>query len=305
MPDSQEVILPMKAISDLPPLLEGLQASAWAVSAEGVAAILVTDAKPRWVWFDGTRVTLQDTGGRARILSFGGSGTWSVSAPFSVPSKWNEFELLPTGGWVVVDGVLPVGTIYNQLGKETCSFQSGGSVAFVQADSLGRIWIGHDDDSPESIIGGLSLFDDAGRQVWYHNNYDDDQIGPIGLWCCYALNVSDAGVYCQFYDGMLVTKVDTDAHLTHWRALPRGARALVVLDNQVGLVGRYDDDVSALFLYRLDAPGSHLLAKFVLNCDGRRLTYKDPIFGRGENLYAFANDKLYRLSLTECVGGIR
>lgn len=295
----------------LPPSIDGMRLCARTVSLYGRVALLFSNAREKWEKVNEGRIDHSEVEGIGQIVIVEADGRCVSSARFAITSDEVKFDLLGDGGWVIVrqdtrdlPNDSPDAFIHDVSGAVTASFRAGGAADFVQCNEVGQVVIGHGDEGGDGE--GLACFSSEGRSVFkYYYPGDEDAPDYDGLasWCCYALNVTDEAIWTQYYAQMLVTKIGSDGNVSRWRPLRRGARALAVAGNCIGLVGRYNQYVSTLFVYRLDdPPKSKVVAITKLLCDGVPVTSQDEVIGRGDTLHIFKGSGLYKLCLRDIPG---
>jgi hypothetical protein len=153
-------------------------------------------------------------------------------------------------------------------------------------DSGGALWVSYFDEGIYSgdplSANGLNCFDIATGDVrWQLSSHVPSIIEDV-----YALNVADDAVWAYMYPAMELAQVKPGGDLRTWRSPVEGARAVVVVDDRVLLVGSYENPWEASVWHL----GSNKLEQ------GRPLRIEGPQFhdeaqlsARGSLLFAAAD----------------
>lgn len=230
---------------------------------------------------------------------------WSLAFPHLQP--------MPDGGVLLVaarcrrrDGVAERNAaIYDADGRSLRRGVLGDGIADVQTTSEGDVWVGYFDegvygnygwgeaDGPEPVgSAGLVRFT-AELDVAWRYPYD----GGLGaISDCYALNVTGPDAWAYYYTDFPVVRV-RDGVTTGWPTQVGGARALVVADRRIALVGGYGNDRDRVVI--LDRPGftARHPARLAMP-GGRRVPRTATILGRGDGLHVVVGTNWFKWSAT-------
>jgi hypothetical protein len=298
---------------EIPEMFEGLKrVQASVVSADTLAA-LYSDAASQWIDDSEGWKVVPDPSGEAVIVLFHKDGSAKPSRRFRIQSAWIVFAIGPDGNWVVGRTRRRIGTgdvkdttIYNSEGDIIRAFDAGGHIGFMQISEDGSIWIGHEDDDPETNLkklGGISHFDPDGSEVLYHSCAglsNTPNNNGAAFWCCYALNIIGSSAWAQHYSSMAVTRFDPDGTAKSWETENNGAVALAIRDPVVARIGRYDENRFKISVFRLmEAPQSEPLGVIHFDIEGQKPKYISWIDGKGDTFHVVHDNKWYRITLDD------
>jgi hypothetical protein len=231
-----------------------------------------------------------------------------VALSFPVP------QLLP-GGRVLLVGAAcewrPGGAernaaVYDRAGRLLTEATFGDGAQHVFADGTGAVWVGYteqgiagnlgwgDRDSPPPVgAPGLVRFGPGVDDFWSLPSIEG--IPPV--LDCYALNVTDDGVWAYYDAGFPIIRIGRDG-VRLWRTRVKGATALVVNGDTVGLAGGYDDEHARFVVGTLDdrafVPGRELTLRLP---DGIPLPPEPVMIGRGNRLHVVTATNWYTADL--------
>lgn len=187
--------------------------------------------------------------------------------------------------------------LFDGAGNEVTQFWVGDHVEHLQPDPAGNLWVSYYDQAYGKTYSerGLSCFDSDGQVVkpWWNCPMMD----------CYAMNVSEDGVWHCAYSAFSVVHVGFDRRQREW-ANPdiRGARAIVGWGDRVALYGGYQERDQHLSTLMLAGNG---LAKVESDCVALLPDCQETpwVTGRGPFFHALDNEIWYRLDPRTIAGG--
>ncbi|MEV6866947.1 hypothetical protein AB0M44_38895 [Streptosporangium subroseum] len=223
---------------------------------------------------------------------------------------------LPEGGVLLVgsrcrwrDGAAESNAaIYDADGELVRVGVLGDGIEDVQTTSSGEIWASYFDEgvygnfgwggpgSPEPIGSpGLIRFTSDFGIAWSYPY--DDRFG--GISDCYALNVTAEEAWACYYTDFPIVRVQAGV-VAGWSTEVRGARALVVADDRVVLVGGYGEDRHRVVAGTIggEAFSPDHLARLVMP-DGRPVPSEAGILGRGSELHVVVGHSWLKLDFED------
>lgn len=225
------------------------------------------------------------------------SNGWQIAVSVALDGKSFSFaQPLSEDRWLFVEARMqkrdaPNAFVYSRQGEMLGSFVAGDGIEHIQTTASGEVWVAYFD---EGVYGGgdleysgLVCLDEAGRPLlryWY------DTAEPNSLPCiddCYALNVSDDGVWVCYYSNFPIVYLRNRALEQAWVDWPcKAVRAFAVHNNKALMVAAYRRDG---LLYSVDLRERTLNEASIVGSDGKGLHF-DRSFARGP-LLCFASLK--------------
>jgi hypothetical protein len=225
-------------------------------------------------------------------------------------------QLLPGGRLLLVgaacewrpDGAERNAAVYDGRGRLLTEATFGDGAQHVLADGWGRVWVGY---SEQGIVGnlgwgelgapppvgapGLVRFGPGVDQVWRY----EPREGMVPIDDCYALNVTDAGVWAYYDPGFPLVRFGPEG-VRAWRTRIKGATAIVVAGNTVGLAGGYDHEHDRYVVGTLEERSFVPQRELVLRLPGEIPLPDDPVMvGRGNRLHVVTATNWYTTDLGE------
>ncbi|MDW5326769.1 hypothetical protein [Plantactinospora sp. KLBMP9567] len=185
---------------------------------------------------------------RVRIHLHDAGHGWRQVSLSGVTIAPSRVDLLPGGEFLLVQSrctrqpheiAQDNAQVFDTSGQPVRSFRLGDGISHLAIDEPGTIWVGYFD---EGVYGGDPLsaagaarFDEYGRRLWsYWPPPGFDHIAD-----CYALNVDARTTWAYYYTGFPLIRI-TDTEVRPFRPGPvRGARAVLVYDDEAVLIGEY------------------------------------------------------------------
>jgi hypothetical protein len=231
-----------------------------------------------------------------------------VALSFPVP------QLLP-GGRVLLVGAAcewrPGGpernaAVYDRAGRLLTEATFGDGAQHVFADSGGAVWVGYteqgvagnlgwgDYDAPPPIgAPGLVRFGPGVDDFWGY----EPREGVPPVLDCYALNVTDGGVWAYYDAGFPIVRIGRDG-VRMWRTRVKGATAMVVNGSTVGLAGGYDEEHTRFVVGTLDERAFVPRRELTLRLPGGVPLPDEPVMvGRGSRLHVVTTTNWYTADL--------
>lgn len=181
-------------------------------------------------------------------------------------------------------------------GAELVRFHTGYGYEDIQIGQDSRIWVSYFDEGVFSggdlPSNGLNAFSDAGKLVW-----QNDQTHRIDD--CYALNVSQEGVwYCAYRDFDL-RSIGRDGETTSRRSPISGAHAFAIHNNRVLFANQYREAPAIAHLASLTDKAVSAPQQVRLVLEDEQEIMRHCIKMRGGFVHAFSSDAWYRGHLSE------
>lgn len=217
----------------------------------------------------------------------------------SVPLIPTEVDLFSDGTLLIVQGrCLKDGASiernarrYNPNGQLIEAFTLGDGISAVQIDESDTIWVSYFDEGIFGSFGwdkplgsdGLIAYTMNGKKIWGASEY--------GIIDCYGMNiVSSKEVYFYYYDDFYIVELSNMNETNRYRVQANESIHQFILDES-GLIAQVDRDDLIRFGKR-----NHTLApkgKLQLTDEkGKRII--GPVFMRGNFLYAYGKDGIYK-----------
>jgi hypothetical protein len=198
--------------------------------------------------------------------------------------------------------------VYDADGAPVSEHTFGDGIEDVFTTPSGRTWVAYFDEGVYGNYGwggpgaeplgscGLVRFGPAGEPDWRFSPQGD----LPSIDDCYALNVSGETAWACYYSDFPLVRV-RDGRATAWsNDLARGARALLVGDDRVALVGGYRNERDRLVVGEPSGDTLHDAGRYRITLpDGQPLPEHARIVGRGPDLHVFDGSDWYRLSLDD------
>ncbi|KJC37967.1 hypothetical protein UP06_30645 [Bradyrhizobium sp. LTSP857] len=240
---------------------------------------------------------------RYRLLkSNAGSELWIDLPPLELHAS--KIDLFPDGRVLLASSRwnFQVETDYNLNGiifdpqtGQASRVGLGDGISDLQIDQRGRIWVGYFDEGVfGSSVGqaGLVCFSDLGEKVWEFPADADHTIDD-----CYALNVTGADAAIFFYSDFPICKIGADFQLSWWQTELQGCHAFAMSATEILFSSQYQESSETAHIGQLDREG-------VLYTKRARLLMPDGsgrppgrLHGRGNHLYHFGEDGIYRATV--------
>ncbi|WP_305788189.1 hypothetical protein [Symbioplanes lichenis] len=290
---------------------EGEAVAVWTAAADREALTSVT-VQPGWATFPdpraaypaGTRVTVQSAAGLREVR---------IAA---MPLAHVTAQPLPGGRMLLVgarcrwrpEGPDRNAIVYDAEGAPVGEHVFGDGIQHLLTTPSGGIWAGYFDEGVFGNKGwggpgpapvgscGLIRFGPGGEQEWRFGGPD----GVPYIDDCYALNVAGETVWACYYSDFPLVRV-RDGRITVWsNDLARGAQALLADDHRVALIGGYGGRHNRVVAGELGDDALRETRRFRLALpDGRPLSARARVVGRGPDLHVFYGTEWYRLSLDD------
>jgi hypothetical protein len=187
----------------------------------------------------------------------------------------------------------------------------GDGIEDVQTTSSGDIWVSYFDEGvygnfgwggpgPEPIgAPGLIRFTSDLSIAWSYPY--DSKLG--GISDCYALNVTGEEVWAYYYTDFPIVRVRADA-VAGWSTEVGGARALVVADDRVVLVGGYGDERHRVVAGSIEGGSvSPESSRRLVMPDGRAVPREATVLGRGSELHVVTGHSWLKLGFEDLATG--
>ncbi|WP_435124392.1 hypothetical protein [Micromonospora tulbaghiae] len=281
---------------------------------EGEAALRSVTTQPGWAIFpDPTAArpvaaqATRQTGNTAEVTPLAG-----------LTLAYPSVQPLPQGRLLVVgarcrwraDGPDRNAVVYDSAGHVEARATLGDGIAHVFTTTSGQVWVGYFDEGVYGNYGwgdgnaappignaGLVRFSPQLEPTWRFPSHGDNDWGAISD--CYALNVTDEAVWTCYYTDFPIVQIRGDA-VTGWRNQADGAKALVVSDTRVGLLGGYGPHHDRFVVGELAGQAMRVGGEYRLTLPGGGpLPAHATVIGRGGTLHVVTADYWYRLSLDD------
>jgi hypothetical protein len=231
-----------------------------------------------------------------------------VALSFPIP------QLLPGGRLLLVGAACewrPGGAernaaVYDRAGRLLTEATFGDGAQHVFADSAGAVWVGYTEQGIAGNLGwgerdapppigepGVVRFGPGVDDFW---SYEPGEGVPPVL-DCYALNVTDDGVWAYYDAGFPIVRIGRGG-VQLWRNRIKGATAMVVNATTVGLAGGYDDEHSRYVIGTLDERAFVPRRELTLRLPGGIPLPPEPVMvGRGSRLHVVTPTNWYTADL--------
>ncbi|HEY0485238.1 MAG TPA: hypothetical protein VGD72_03180 [Mycobacteriales bacterium] len=202
--------------------------------------------------------------------------------------------------------------VYDGRGRLLTEATFGDGAQHVLTDGWGRVWVGYSEQGVAGNLGwgelgapppvgepGLVRFGPGVDQVWRYEPHD----GQPPIDDCYALNVTDAGVWAYFDPGFPLVRFGPEG-IRAWRTRVKGATAIVIAGNTVALAGGYDHEHDRYVVGTLDDRSFVPHRELTLRLPGDIPLPDDPVMvGRGNRLHVVTATNWYTTDLVETAPG--
>ena len=181
----------------------------------------------------------------------------------------------------------------------------GDGINHVNVDQRDDIWVAYSDEGIYGNYGwggpGPEPLGSPGVVRWssaFEKQWEYPQEGEVTIDDCYALNVSDAGVWvCPYVDFPVLNISDGDVRV-HTTAEVEGPNGLIVSDDVVGLIGDYESP-GALLIGRLNVDGpTRLRGSAIAMPDGSPVP-TETLHCRGGTAHLFIDADWFTFSLSD------
>lgn len=175
------------------------------------------------------------------------------------------------------------------------SFHAGYGIEDIQIGPDNRIWFSYFDEGVYSggllPSHGLNAFDEEGRVLWKNNQ--------SVISDCYALNVSNEGVWFCAYTDFDLCRVTDEGRVSAYQNAVRGARAFAIHSNRVMFSHQYKEPPETVHLAALSGGIVSKPEQAKLStCDDVEIP-KHGVRMRGGFVHVFAEGNWYRGHLSE------
>jgi hypothetical protein len=198
--------------------------------------------------------------------------------------------------------------VYNPSGEAEVAATLGDGISHVLATALGDVWVAYYDEGifgnlgwaapsgPDPVgVAGIVRFDKHLSQEWMYPFHAEP--GPV--YDCYALNVFGTEAWAYYYDQFPIVRIGTD-EVTGWKNSIAGARALLVAEQGVALVGGYRDERSRCVFGTLsDSAFEPLATTHLVMPDGKPWPDNPTLIGRSDELHAIFDRTWYKLCVAD------
>ncbi|MEV8019048.1 hypothetical protein AB0O76_22445 [Streptomyces sp. NPDC086554] len=182
----------------------------------------------------------------ALVVTVDAEGRDHATELSALRARFPRIDALPDGGFVVADARSRRSEqhvqVYDALGRESWTFRVGDAIEQFLVDPAGRLWVGHFD---EGVFGddelsrpGLRCWSAEGEPLWAYEAVE----GAGEIYDCYALNVSEDGVWVCAYNDFALVEIHPDGKVRPRVNSVTGAAALAVSAGRATFVGGYGDD---------------------------------------------------------------
>lgn len=224
---------------------------------------------------------------------------------------------LPQGEVLIVGSRCPhryyAGCGHNALrfsadGEQIASACFGDGINHLLTTRAGSAWVGYFDegvfadrgwappDGPDPLGSpGINRFGtDLARQWSFPAS------APLGMIAdCYSLNLDGETVWASYYDGFPIVRIE-DGEVRSWTNAVIGARAVMVDDGWIALVGGYRGEHDRVVLGRLvehDVGATEVLR--LTWPDGSALSPRARFVAHGAEVDVFNGPQRYRISVSD------